>query len=68
MGIVRNILPILTAWALLLPACREDYEYSPAEIERPGQELVLEDEFPIVAWTGLDEPKDSDDGFVAMKE
>ena len=68
MGVVRNILPILTAWAVLLPACREDYEYFPAEKERPGQELVLEDEFPIVAWTGLDERKDSDDGFIAMKE
>lgn len=63
---LKKIVFVLTAGVLLAPACRDSYQYIPPGVD--NQDLPVAEGFPIVAWTGLDKPSDSDEGFVAMKE
>ena len=66
MTLFKRVVLVLAAGVIMAPACRNHYQYDPEKPDLP--DLVTEGEFPIVAWTGLDKPSDSDEGFVAMKE
>lgn len=68
---MNRFIPFIIALAAgmsFMPACRNDYQYTPEKQERGDSEQTVDGQFPIVAWTGLDKPSDSDDGFVAMRE
>ena len=58
----------LAAGIVLMSACQNNYQYTPDKLDRGNTEQTVDGEFPIVAWTGLDKPSDSDNGFIAMKE
>lgn len=68
MKLFLKVLFCATALTMSLYSCQKEYQYKPDKPQRPDVEDVdVDGEFPIVAWTGID-ARDSGVKFGPMKE